>query len=202
MAFKKTISLLKQLAQTKHDIVDRLKTYGIEASFKESFESLLEKSKEIGVMPSTFILQDENGNELLATVANVETIFTATSNDIRKGTVAATDAGVTEGMKEIPAYHTTEGHQFVPVGSEVVITNLNNCEYTKLQVLLCVFNSTIAKSVATEKVCIDGNVYAVGSTDSVATVTIDTSRKSVSLGFTNDGASPLIIRYFTYKEIY
>ena len=150
----------------------------------------------------TFILQDEDGNELVGVVVDQNTIFDATANDIRAGKVAATMEGVTTGEKDIPAYNTSEGYKLIPVGSTVKITNLKNCEYTKLQVLLCKLNTQASDSVATEKVSIDGKVYAVNSTDAISTVTVEAANNAINLGITNDGEKPLIIRYFTYKEIY
>lgn len=153
-------------------------------------------------MAQTYVFEDEDGNEVFGVITNSETELTATENDIRLGKLAVTSIGLTNGYKEIPAYHTTEGHQAVMPNNEIKITNLKNYEYTKLQVLICAFNSSIANSVATEKVCINNNVYAVGSTESIATVTIDAANKELHFGITNDGDSPLIIRYFTYKEVY
>lgn len=150
----------------------------------------------------TYILVTENGQEIPAVVVEEETVFTATANDIRAGTVAATAEGVTEGTREIPPYNTSEGYKVITAGSAVAITNLYNCEYTKLQVLICAFNSSIDNSVATEKVSIDGKVYAVGDTTVLATVTVDAENKKINLGITNEGSTPLIVRYFTYKEIY
>lgn len=45
----------------------------------------------------TYILVDENGNEVPAVYMGADTILTATANDIRLGTTAITDEGVTEG---------------------------------------------------------------------------------------------------------
>ena len=62
-----------------------------------------------------YILVDEDGTEVPAVLVEEETVFNATANDIREGMVAATDAGVIVGTKEIPAYITTEGVQAIPV---------------------------------------------------------------------------------------
>lgn len=51
-------------------------------------------------MGKTFIIEDENGNELVGVVVGQETVFTATSDDIIKGKVAATDTGVVVGTHE------------------------------------------------------------------------------------------------------
>ena len=51
-------------------------------------------------MGKTFILEDENGNELTGIVVDQEVVFTATAADIIKGKVAGTDDGVTVGTHE------------------------------------------------------------------------------------------------------
>lgn len=48
----------------------------------------------------TFIIQDEDGNEITGIVVNQETVFTATAADIVKGKVAGTDDGVVTGTHE------------------------------------------------------------------------------------------------------
>ena len=155
-----------------------------------------------GGIGKTFILQDEDGNELVGVVVDQNVIFDATANDIRAGKVAATMEGVTTGEKDIPAYNTSEGYKLIPVGSAVKITGAKDYEYTKLQVLICAFNTQASDSVATEKVSIDGKVYAVNSTDVISSVTVESENKAINLGITNNGEKPLIIRYFMYKEIY
>ncbi len=45
----------------------------------------------------TFVLVDENNNELTGVVVDEETIFTATAEDIKFGKIAATDSGVVTG---------------------------------------------------------------------------------------------------------
>ena len=151
---------------------------------------------------NTFILLTEDGQAIPAVVVEEETIFTATEDDIRVGTVAATAAGVTPGAKEIPAYHTTEGVAFISAGSEFIISipESDRYDFTKLQAILCPYNKTIVGSVAADKVAIENNVYAAGSTDALATITVDHDSKSIRFGITNNGDTPYIIRYFTYKE--
>lgn len=158
-----------------------------------------------GVTPlaetQTYILVDEDGNEVPAVLVSEETVFTATANDIRLGTVAATAEGVTEGTKDIPAYHTTEGTAFIPAGSACVIRLIDGkYDYTKLQAIICPYSGSLAGSVAAEKVSINDNVYAAGSTAVLASVTIDHDAESINLGIANEGSTPCVIRYFTYKE--
>lgn len=153
---------------------------------------------------TTYVLVDEYGNEIPAVMVEEATVFDATANDIRLGKIAATEKGVTEGTKEIPAYHTTEGIAIVTAGSEfaIWIPRENRYDFTKLQAIICPYNKTIAESVSAEKVAIENNVYAAGSADVLASVSVDHENKKIKLGITNDGESPFVIRYFTYKEEY
>lgn len=152
----------------------------------------------------TYILVDEEGNEIPAVFVENETAFTATANDIRLGKTAVTDSGVTEGTKDIPAYHTTEGVTAVPVGSEFAITirTADRYDFTKLQAIVCPFNNSLSSSVAADKVAINSSVYPAGSAEALATVTVDHEKKQIKLGITNEGESLCVIRYFTYKEEY
>jgi hypothetical protein len=49
----------------------------------------------------TFILVDENGNEITGVVVDKETVFTATDNDVREGKVYASDDGVSVGTLQV-----------------------------------------------------------------------------------------------------
>lgn len=150
---------------------------------------------------STYILVDSDGNEVVATLVDEATVFDATANDIRLGKVAATESGVTTGTKDIPAYHTTEGVEKIPVGSALTIPMFSDkCQYTKLQALICTFNTIVSDSVATEKVSIDGKVYNIGSTTVLSEVSVDSVNQSINLSLMNDSDHPVVIRYFTYKE--
>lgn len=147
----------------------------------------------------TYILVDEDGNEVPAVYVDSETVLTATPNDIRIGTTAVTDTGVTEGEKEIPAYHTEQGYRVIMPGSPVRHIG-KHYDYTKLQAVLCLFNTSVSDSVATEKVVINDNVYSANSTVPIADVTINNIDGAIEFGITNDTTKPQILRYFYYKE--
>lgn len=149
----------------------------------------------------TFILVDEDGNEIPAVLTEEEIPITATPNDIRKGVTAVTGSGVVTGEKVIPSYYTHEGVRAVPVGSGFVIP-IVDYDYTKLQAIICPFNKNFDDSVSAEKVVINDNVHNVLSTDIITSVTRDESNSQINLGFINDSSKPYILRYFTYKEIY
>lgn len=159
----------------------------------------------VGGMPlaKSFILETEDGQEIPAVLTNQEIVFTATPNDIREGKVAATGDGVTVGEKVIPSYHTTEMALYIPNGSEFIIPlpSMDKYEYTKLQVIICKFNTSMSDSVLSEKVAILDKVYNVGSDKALATIVKDRTTKSIKLGITNDSDHPCVIRCFTYKEI-
>lgn len=152
---------------------------------------------------AVYILKDDTGKEYVGVVTENEVTLDATANDIRIGKVAATADGITEGTKEIPSYNTTEGFDKIPAGSELVIEMFSDrCEYTKLQAIICAFNSDTNDSVAAEKVAIDGKIYAVNSTEVIAEVSVDTENQTIKLGITNNSDNAVLIRYFTYKEVY
>lgn len=164
-----------------------------------TFSSLLKVSGDDEEL--VYLLVDETGVEHAAVLVDEPVTLTATTNDIRTGTTAVTEKGFVEGEKDIPAYHTTEGVQAIPSGKPLIIQmDGNKHQYTKLQVLICAFNSTLSKSVATQFVAINGNVYAVASDEKLATVTIDDENKQINLGITNNSEEPYVIRYFTYRE--
>lgn len=154
-------------------------------------------------MGKTFILVDENGNEITGVCVDNPVVFTAGDNDVRDGMVYASDNGVSTGTKDIPAYHTTEGAKVITSGSPFnIILQGNRYNYSKLQVIICPFASSLAKSVAAEKVVIDSNLYNVNSSEVVSTVTINSNNKQINLGITNTSSNPYILRYFTYQEEY
>lgn len=149
----------------------------------------------------TYILVDESGNRIPAVMVAEETVFTATANDIREGTVAATEEGVTVGTKEIPAYIVSEGVVGVEPGAEfVILLEGSKCEYTELQAIFCKFGSSVTTSVESDRVSIMDKVYAVNSADVIATVTPDPDNGRIRLGVVNDSDTMYVIRYFSYKE--
>jgi hypothetical protein len=165
-------------------------------------DEMIEEVKNI-LDATTFILVDQDGNEYPAVYVDSDTVCTATANDIRKGSVAITPEGVIEGTKEIPAYHTTEGYTLVTSGKKFSIPVRNGrYDYTKLQALLCSYNTSPSSSVSTDRVVIGDNVYAVNSIESISNVTINNEKQSIDLNIINDSNIIYIIRYFMYKEEY
>ena len=149
----------------------------------------------------TFIIEDAAGNELVGIVVDEQVVFDAGPNDIRAGKVAATQNGVTIGEKVIPSYNTSEGFKLIPNGSSFLLP-FPNYSYTKLQAIICPFDTSLDNSVAADKVAINDRVYPVQSTIAEATISKDDSVKAVNFGITNMSGVPCLIRYFSYKEIY
>lgn len=149
----------------------------------------------------TYILQDSDGNEAVATYVDSETKFDATANDIRAGKIAATEIGVTIGQKEIPGYHTDQGVQIAEPGERLeILMYSDRCDYTKLMVIVCSYNTTVDDSVSAVMAVINDKLYSAGSTAELSDVIVDTSNKSINLGVINNTETPLVIRYMTIKE--
>jgi hypothetical protein len=151
----------------------------------------------------TVKIVDENGNEILGVVTESEVVFTATDNDVRTGAVYASDNGISTGVNDIPAYHTSEGKRLITAGSKFVIPLPKNkqYDYTALQVMICIYNTNISNSYAVDRVGIENNMFATESTEVIATITKDVDNQQINLGITNDTQNKFILRYFTYKEI-
>lgn len=159
---------------------------------------------ENGEPAKTIVLEDEEGNRVIAVLVDEEVDFTATADDIREGKVAATDDGVTIGKKFIPSYETVQGVKAIATGEPLIINNLitdNSYDYTKFQGIVCLFNKNTAGSVGSEMVVINDCIYNVQSTESLAVVNKNHDNKTIDLGVTNNFGKPCIIRYITYKEV-
>lgn len=158
-----------------------------------------------GGLPKSFLLETEDGTQLVGVTVGEETVFTATDNDVRENLVYAGDKGLSIGKKFIPSYYTIEGSRVVTSGSKFEITKLSNSDiydYTKLQAIICEFNTDMNNSTAAVKVSINDSVYETQSTVSISTVTKNIIDKSIDLGIANDTDKPKILRYFMYKEEY
>lgn len=153
--------------------------------------------------PKTFLLTDSDGNEITGVVVGEETIFDATKNDVREGKTFAGNDGVATGTKVIPAYHTTETELYIENGEDFIIplSYLDLYDYTKLQVIICKYNTSMSDSVSAQKISILDKVFDVNSTTEVSSVTKDAENKSINLGITNNSGVPCVLRVFTYKEI-
>lgn len=150
----------------------------------------------------TFILTDENGNELTGVVVNQETIFTAHDNDVREGMVYASDEGVSTGTKNIPAYRTTKGRQLIAAGTSFSINlpQYDKYNFSELQCVIAPFNTSSVDSVAADKVVVNNCVYPTGSTEKLSDATQNSATKSIDLNITNNTDNYYVIHYFTYKE--
>lgn len=164
-----------------------------------SINDIIDKSTNLEVIPDAYILVDDKGNEIVGVVSDEPVTLTATVNDVRKGCTFASDYGVKTGEKDIPAYHTFEGYRAILPGKPVEYTTIYH-EFTKLQAILCNFNTSMSDSVAAEKVMINGNVYNVQSAESIASIISNTIDGKIDFGITNDTEERKILRYFYYKE--
>ena len=157
----------------------------------------------VEVAPDTIILVDDNGTEVTAFLTEEEVDLTATANDIRLGTTAVTDDGFTEGTKVIPSYYTSEGFKVIPAGSEMKISFYSDLyDYTKFQAIICAYNTSAVDSVSAEKISINDKVYAVNSIVELADVVTDSKNQAINLSLINENEKSVVVRFFTYKEVY
>lgn len=152
----------------------------------------------------TFIIEDENGNELIGVVTGSEMLLTAdAATDIREGKVAVTDAGIVEGSKKIPAYETCHGFKVLSKDAAVTLSlpTLDVYDYTIFHGIICDYNTSITNSTAAQQIVLYDSVFNVQSSDIVANVEKDHDTKSIMFNITNNSGKMRILRYITYKEI-
>lgn len=153
----------------------------------------------------TVIIKDESGNKYIGVITESEVMLTAVaSEDIRKGKVAVTDSGIVTGSAVIPNYETYIGKKIIRSGNKfsLTLTIDDMYDYTELQCIICPFNSSMNDSVAAERVVIDGNIYDVRSTETIAMVTKNSENKAIDFNLINTSDIYYIVRYFTCKELY
>ena len=151
----------------------------------------------------TFVITDESGNELTGVVTEKEQIFTATDNDVREGSVYASDSGVSTGTKNIPSYRTTQGEYGVFAGESISIplAHYDQYNYTKFQCIISQYdNISTTSSVCAIKVVINDCAYDVNSSDVISEITKNPDLKSIDLNIINTSDNDWIVHYFTYKE--
>lgn len=151
----------------------------------------------------TFIIQDEDGNEITGVVVDQETVFTAGDNDVREGMVYASDSGVSTGTKDIPAYRTTAGSELIAPGSNfsILISEYNGYDYTTFQCIISAVNfDDLDNSVNTHIFAFNNGVFGVNSIDKMAEVTKNAETQTIDLNIVNDSDNYYYIHYFTYRE--
>lgn len=156
-----------------------------------------------GEPAKTIVLEDADGNRVVAVLVDEEVDFNATANDIRQGKIAVTDDGVTVGEKHIPSYYTTAGYKMITPGKtfSIKLADYDLYDYTEFQAVVCPFETSLAKSVRCEKVVIDDVLYDALSTTGLSNIRLDSENKSVEFDIENSTSSMYLIRYITYKEV-
>lgn len=147
--------------------------------------------------PRTYVITDSNGNELTGVVVGQETIFTATDNDVREGSVYAGDSGVSTGSKIIPIYYASCGKKIALANSEAVVS-VPEYDYDNLIVTVSTYNINSIQSVTTTYVSVDNALYVAGSNTKVSDIIADIENEQINLGITLSEKS--VIRYFVLKE--
>lgn len=154
---------------------------------------------------TVFILRDDAGTEIVGVLVSNETVLTATADDIRKGELAVTEEGITEGTKVIPKYFVSNGYKAVSPGAKIAFRLLDSgvgmADYTKLQAIVCEYAGSVSKSTAAEMIAIDESVYQVKSNIVEATITKDKETHTIDFGVTNTSENRYVVRYVICKEV-
>lgn len=151
----------------------------------------------------TFILVDEEGNEITGVCVDNPVVFTAGDNDVREGMVYASDSGVSTGIKDIPAYRTTAGSELIIPGASfsISLSHYNMYDYTVLQCMISLANlDDMDKSVNTNMIVLNNCVYEVNSTNKLADISKNADTQSVDLNITNETDNYYFIYYFIYRQ--
>lgn len=148
----------------------------------------------------TVILMDESGNEFTGVVTDSVQVFSATTDDIKIGKIAATDDGIVEGT-DTRTYRTTQGSFLISPSQNFTIPldKYDQYNYTKFQCIISKFNTSFDDSVETDKIVINDSVYRANSTNAISQVTKNNDTKSVDLNIANDTQDTYVIHYMTYK---
>lgn len=149
----------------------------------------------------TFILTDENGNEVVGTVVDELTVFDAEPKDVKIGKTFVSDNGVQEGT-DTRTYRTHHASYLVFPGESfsIPLEEYNRYDYTKFQAMIAEFNTTVLDSVSVVKILLDDFVYNVNSNNKLSNVTKNSQTKSVDFNIVNDTDRIYIVHYNTYKE--
>lgn len=149
----------------------------------------------------TVKIVDENGNEILGVVTENLVVFDAKPSDVKINKTFASDDGVQIGENTI-TYRTTQGRRGIPSGSSVSIplSDYAQYDYTKFQCIITSFNTNLNNSTAAIKISINDDVFNVGSTDVVSSITKNIESESIDLNITNDTDNIIVVYYMTYKE--
>jgi hypothetical protein len=182
----------------------RVRTGGTEPLTLDEMVEAIESMEVSDDVINTYILVDENGNEVPAVLVDEPVTLTANATtDIRKGMTAVTDEGLVTGEKEIPGYITTQGKIGVKPTKPLRIRLFSDiCQYTKLMVTVCDYNTSLNDSVSATLVVLGDYLYNVGSSTPIANVTVDAENHSIDLGLINDRDSTIVVHYMTIKEEY
>jgi hypothetical protein len=149
----------------------------------------------------TFILTDEDGNEVVGTVVDELTVFDAEPKDVKIGKVFVSDNGVQEGT-DTRTYRTHHASYLVFPGESfsIPLEEYDRYDYTKFQAIISLFNTTFVDSVAADKILIYDAVYNVNSNSKLSDVTKNQKTKSVDFNIVNDTDNVYVVHYNTYKE--
>ena len=168
-----------------------------------------EPTDELGTYPGLIdALENPDNITYLVTVDGENSAYTvlhgqekvelnATTNDIRIGTKAVTETGVTDGEKEIPAYYSRYGERKFTKGTEVKI-KMKEYDDKSLMTSMATFNVDLDKSISVNATSIGDSMYECKSNTKLSDITKDSANEQINFGITANEDS--VIRYFVVRE--
>lgn len=150
----------------------------------------------------TVIIEDVDGNQMTGVVTENVVIFDATVSDVRQNKTFASAEGIQIGEKEILEYRTTKGQWFVEPGEafSIPLSAHDKYNYTQLQCIISLFNTSIQDSTESKMVVIGDSLYYAGTNEKISDISKNSKSKSIDFNINNDTDNVYIIFYFTYKE--
>ena len=145
----------------------------------------------------TFILVDDDGNEITGVCVDNPVVFTAGDNDVREGFVYAGDSGVSTGTKDIPAYYSNFGTKILSANQEAVIY-MPKYNYENLIVTISTYNTSPTQSLDVTYVSVYDGMYAIGDSTKLSNITMDEDNQQIKLGITVSKKS--VLRYSIITE--
>ena len=180
-------AIKEALTEKGKNPTDELKTYA-------GLINELENEEQI-----TYVLTTSDSTDRARVIKSNEQSITLTAkcDDIRNGYTAITDTGFTEGVKDIPAYHTQAGQKIIQAGSAIAF-DLDDYDFTKIQIVLIKYNTSITNSAEVYAATVENALYTAGTTTKIADVTKNDTTQTVNLGITAEEKT--VLRYFIMRE--
>ena len=149
----------------------------------------------------TFIIHDDDGNEIVGVVTENAQVFNATPADVKLGKTFAYDGGIGIGT-DTRTYRSIASSCTIFPGNPLTIPLSENdaYDYTKFQAVIVVFSSDYSNSAEIVGYTVNDSVFLVDSSTKVSSISKNAYTKSIDFNINNTSNQTYEIHYFTYRE--